>query len=118
MIRDTVLLELRDGIAVVTWNRPRQRNAFNRQMWCEARYLARSCSTIRGRASSSSRAPARVSPPAERDAAAPGDAEHPFGSSTDVLVAFDKPLLAAVNGVGVGIGLTMLLHGADVVHVA
>ena len=49
--------------------------------------------------------------------AAPGDAEHPFGSFMDVLVAFDKPLLAAVNGVGVGIGLTMLLH-CDVVYVA
>jgi enoyl-CoA hydratase/carnithine racemase len=33
------------------------------------------------------------------------------------LCAFDKPLLAAVNGVGVGIGLTFLLH-CDVVWIA
>jgi enoyl-CoA hydratase/carnithine racemase len=49
--------------------------------------------------------------------AAPGDAEHPFGSFMDALIAFDKPLLAAFNGVGVGIGLTLLLH-CDVVYVA
>jgi enoyl-CoA hydratase/carnithine racemase len=48
---------------------------------------------------------------------APTDGEHPFGSFMDVLCAFDKPLVAAVNGVGVGIGLTMLLH-CDVVYVA
>jgi enoyl-CoA hydratase/carnithine racemase len=35
----------------------------------------------------------------------------------DALTAFDKPLLAAVNGVGVGIGLTLLLH-CDVVLIA
>jgi enoyl-CoA hydratase/carnithine racemase len=49
--------------------------------------------------------------------AVPGSGEHPFGSFMDVLVQFDKPLLAAVNGVGVGIGLTLLLH-CDVVYVA
>jgi enoyl-CoA hydratase/carnithine racemase len=33
------------------------------------------------------------------------------------VVSFDKPLLAAVNGVGVGLGLTLLLH-CDVVYIA
>lgn len=119
MSRETVLLELRDGVAVVTWNRPRQRNAFNRQMWCEARDLL-----LELRADSRARAivvtGAGEAFSAGQDlgemSVATGDAEHPFGSFMDALVAFDKPLLAAVNGVGVGIGLTMLLH-CDVVYV-
>lgn len=120
MTRETVLLEQRAGVAIVTWNRPRQRNAFNRQMWCEARDLL-------GELLEDPKARAVVMTGAGEGftagqdlsemSAAPGDAEHPFGSFMDVLVAFDKPLLAAVNGVGVGIGLTMLLH-CDVVYVA
>ncbi len=118
--RDTVDLELRDGVAIVTWNRPARRNAFNRQMWCEARDLLRELLdepraravivTGAGEAFTAGQDLSEMS-------AAPGDAEHPFGSFMDVLVAFDKPLLAAVNGVGVGIGLTILLH-CDVVYVA
>jgi enoyl-CoA hydratase/carnithine racemase len=40
-----------------------------------------------------------------------------FPSFMERLCVFDKPLLAAVNGVGVGIGLTFLLH-CDVVWIA
>ena len=50
----------------------------------------------------------------------PVDGEHagvPFSSFMDELIRFDKPLFAAVNGVGVGIGLTLLLH-CDFVMIA
>jgi enoyl-CoA hydratase/carnithine racemase len=120
MTPETLLVEYRDGVAIVTWNRPRQKNAFNRQMWCEARDLLLALlDDPRARAVVVTGAGDAFS--AGQDlgemSAAPGDAEHPFGSFMDALVAFDKPLLAAVNGVGVGIGLTMLLH-CDVVYMA
>lgn len=48
---------------------------------------------------------------------APEGAEHGFRSLLRAVEAFDKPLLAAVNGAGVGIGFTLLLH-CDLVWMA
>ena len=48
---------------------------------------------------------------------APEGAEHGFRSLLAAVEAFDKPLLAAVNGPGVGIGFTLLLH-CDLVWMA
>lgn len=48
---------------------------------------------------------------------APAGAEHGFRSLLTAVEAFDKPLLAAVNGPGVGIGFTLLLH-CDLVWLA
>ncbi|OHV41589.1 MULTISPECIES: enoyl-CoA hydratase/isomerase family protein [Pseudofrankia] len=41
----------------------------------------------------------------------------PFNAFLDALTTFPKPLLAAVNGAGVGLGLTMLAH-CDIVFIS
>lgn len=48
---------------------------------------------------------------------APAGAEDGFRTLLAAVEAFDKPLLAAVNGAGVGIGFTLLLH-CDLVWLA
>ena len=116
--RETVLEE-RDGrVLVLTLNRPRQRNAFNRQMWHELRdALARRAGRSR-RARRDRHRSATGAFSAGQDLGEMNGTEDPgFGAFMDRLCVFDKPLLAAVNGVGVGIGLTLLLH-CDVVFIA
>jgi enoyl-CoA hydratase/carnithine racemase len=119
--RETVLESFADGVRTLVWNRPRRKNAFDEQMWREsadALREARSDERVRalvvtgsGEAFSAGQDLGEMAqPPAGGDG--PG-----FPRFMDELVAFDKPLLAAVNGVGVGIGLTFLLH-CDVVWIA
>lgn len=119
MSQRTVLVERHDGVAVVTWNRPAQRNAFNQAMWLAGR------DTLNELLNDPSVRAVVVTGAGEAFSAgqdlgemtvAPTDGEHGFPGFMDALCAFDKPLVAAVNGVGVGIGLTMLLH-CDVVYV-
>ncbi len=63
-------------------------------------------------ARTSARWPASTRPRGAADDPGPG-----FPRFIDTVAAFEKPLLAAVNGLGVGIGLTVLLH-CDVVYIA
>src|SRR5262245_8340322 len=106
--RDTVLEERDGAVLVLTMNRPRQRNAFNRQMWHERRDALRAAqedATVRAVVVTG--APGAFS--AGQDLGEMSGTEDPgFGAFMDRLCQFDKPLLAAVNGVGVGIGLTLL----------
>ena len=120
MPRETVLVERDGGVALVTWNRPRQRNAFNVAMWREGRDTLqelRDDGGVRAVVVTGAGEGFSAGQDLSEMSSAPTDGDHPFGSFMDVLCTFDKPLVAAVNGVGVGIGLTMLLH-CDVVYVA
>lgn len=126
MARETVLEERHDGVLVLTLNRPQQKNAFNYRMWCDAREaLAEAHEDDRVRVVVVTGAGGAFTagqdltemgggPPPGVEAKAFGAA---FDQFMDALCVFDKPLLAAVNGVGVGIGLTLLLH-CDYVFIA
>jgi enoyl-CoA hydratase/carnithine racemase len=102
-------------------NRPAQKNAFNTFQWRELRDAlreARSDDSVRavvitgagGAFSAGQDLGEMAQAPAPGGASAAGAGSHPFGEFLDELCAFDKPLIAAVNGVAVGIGLTILLH--------
>jgi len=119
---ETLIVEENEGVLLVRLNRPEQRNALNNRMYDELRDTlgeAQSRSALRavvvtgtGKAFSAGQDLAEMASPPVADGA-----PHGFGPFMDRVCAFDKPLLAAVNGVGVGIGLTLLLH-CDLVFIA
>ena len=115
-------------IRLLRFNRPDALNAFNDEMYHEAgRALTDGSArddiacvvlTGTGRAFSAGQDLAemgRLGPDAKQSdfgAEGPG-----FPHFLDTLAALDKPVIAAVNGIGVGIGMTMLLH-VDVAFIA
>lgn len=122
--RTTVLETLgEDGVLLLTLNRPEARNAFNRQMWTEARDALRDaladdgvrCVVVTG-AGGAFTAGQDIKEMATIDTS-DAASENGFSAFMDVLCDFDKPLVAAVDGVGVGIGITLLLH-CDYVYIA
>jgi enoyl-CoA hydratase/carnithine racemase len=121
---DTVLKTAdRDRVRLLTLNRPDALNAFNDAMYVaiadalqEAAGrddIAVAVLTGAGRAFSAGQDLHELSDGrshAERVAAG-------FGAFIETIEAFPKPLIAAVNGIGVGIGLTLLPH-CDLVLIA
>ncbi len=123
MARETITEELSQGVLLLTLNRPERKNAFNHRMWCETRDAfaeAQANDAVRcvvvtgaGGAFSAGQDLSEMSGGGDIQSAE----EHGFGTFMDRLCQFDKPLIAAVNGVGVGIGLTLLLH-CEYVYIA
>ncbi len=108
-------------VRVVTFNRPDALNAFNDEMYhaagsaleeAEARDdIACVVLTGNGRAFSAGQDLAEMGRlSSEAEAHDFGDAGPGFPHFLDTLAALEKPAIAAVNGIGVGIGMTMLLH--------
>ena len=111
------------GVLLVTFNRPHKKNAFDDAQWDAASQALRD-------AQANPRVAAVVVTGAGDAFSAGVDLSsftNPSGPRTDghasayhafmaVLVEFDKPLLAAAKGVGIGIGCTLLFH-CDVVYV-
>jgi enoyl-CoA hydratase/carnithine racemase len=120
---DAVLRELDgEGVLLVTLNRPAKKNAFDDAQWDglrdalnDARKDPRVAVVVVTGAGGDFSAGQDLS---AFGAAAERDDGHPNGyyGCMDALAAFDKPLLAAAKGVGIGIGATFLFH-CDVVYV-
>jgi enoyl-CoA hydratase/carnithine racemase len=106
------------GVRVVAFNRPRVRNAFNTAMYLKAAEALREADgdetvravvlTGRGGAFSSGQDLAEMAAMAA-GTAVDGSGQGFIGLLT-ALTEISTPLLAAVNGVAVGLGFTMLAH--------
>jgi enoyl-CoA hydratase/carnithine racemase len=120
---DVLLIEDKGRIRVLTFNRPEAKNAFNDDLYDAVRDALTEAAddpqvavvVLTGAGGAFS---------AGQDLSEMGKARTPeealsrgFMPFVDVLQCFPKPLIAAVNGVGVGIGVTMLLH-CDLVFMA
>lgn len=111
------------GVRLVTWNRPEARNALNDDLWDATRDAlleaqadaAIGCVVLTGTAGAFTAGQdlgEMMEPPVHDD----GEL-HGYRGLIPVLETFDKPLLAAVNGVGVGFGATLLPY-CDLVWMA
>lgn len=117
---DTVLTENRDGVLIVTFNRPEKKNAINSEMWAAIR------DTFKGAAEDDEVACVLLCGAGENfcsgvDLSSFGDTDVDpqvlFNSAALAVADFDKPLVAAAQGAAVGGGATVLFH-ADIVYVS
>lgn len=122
MTHNADILEVHDAdrVRTLTLNRPDALNSFNGALYTELATALRAADedpavavvllTGRGRAFSAGTDLVEM---AELVAGGGGDSlasteEHGFNILVDALIAFSKPLVAAVNGLGLGIGVTLL----------
>lgn len=116
---DTLLVESRDGIAVVTLNRPEVLNAFNpkmgREITAALRTLAEEADsrvvilTGAGRGFCSG---ADISRPKNRTSQWSPDVIRGYESTaamSRLMTNYPKPIIAAINGVALGVGFSLTL---------
>jgi enoyl-CoA hydratase/carnithine racemase len=108
---DELLVEDSDGVRVVTWNRPDALNAMSIELWDGTRDALRSATsdgiscvvlTGRGRAFNVGQDLGEMTDPRH------AEEERGFRGLMTAIAAIDVPLVAAVNGLAVGFGTTVL----------
>lgn len=117
-----VVIDDAGGVRWLTFNRPERLNAFNQSMWYAITAALEEAAvdddlrcvvfTGTGRAFTAGQDLDEMRDPSAFAERPPG-----YQALMPVVEQFPKPLLAAVNGLGVGIGLTLLLH-CDIVIMA
>jgi enoyl-CoA hydratase/carnithine racemase len=115
-VSDILLSEDRGRVRVLTMNRPQQKNAFNDALYDAVRDglsvamdddgIAVVVLTGAAGAFSAGQDLGELGVRPTYDDNEP----HGFNPFVDGLMSFHKPLIAAVDGVAVGVGVTMLLH--------
>jgi enoyl-CoA hydratase/carnithine racemase len=122
-----VVIEEVDGavVRVIRFNRPEARNAFNFALYDAVTDAINAAAddgachvvVLTGTGSSFSAGQDLKEMAALVTGEASPDAANGFRGLLDAVQSFEKPLLAAVNGVGVGLGFTLLPH-CDLVFMA
>jgi len=117
---DTVLIDHNQGVRHLTLNRPAKKNAFNTEQWKAFTVaLADAQQDDSVRVVLVSGAGGNFSSGQDLSAfmeATDGE-EHPFDACAQLVCDFDKPLIAAVDGIAIGGGATLAFH-ADILYVA
>lgn len=114
---EVLLQELKDGILLLTLNRPEKKNALNIALW-EELYQAFADAkenddinvvVITG-------AGGNFSSGVDLNDFSEASGDHPFDKCAKAIANFDKPLVGAASGIAIGGGATMLFH-TDVLYV-
>ena len=124
----TILTDLKDGVLTVTLNRVDKKNAFNNDQYDDLRdefdkarendeVVCMVITNAGGTFSAGQDLAVFSGGGGKSERPATSKAPSGFPGYQDALLAFDKPLIIAVNGPAVGIGATTLLH-ADIIYVS
>jgi enoyl-CoA hydratase/carnithine racemase len=120
---DQVTITQADGVLEILWNRPDKKNALSQAMYAKAADALLAASKDKSvrvvLLGSTGDAFTSGNDLSDFAAANASGSSEPRQSSRfiDTIIAFDKPVVAAVPGLAVGVGTTMLLH-CDLVYVA